>query len=418
MRTKPPNATGKTALMSLALVCALARVAFAQEAEPSSAEGSAPAVEATAQDADETGPADQQPAEDVTPQTSPVADETTEQQLPPPPEMTPGTTPVVDETAGQTPPTPPEVVDQPSGEPVSAEPPAQDAPEVSPPPAEAFPLASALSQEEEEGLEVESRLPASIEQAERFWQVLGLYELHFNLISDDYSANDWTSYYMLRGNYDITQNNQIGLRLDLDQRYIADPGESGLWFGDIRLYYTRFFTLPIPDFPIPARAIAYLTAPTSRVSQERSIITQPTATLRLIPSYGPFTLVADYTFRYTFARYAESSHGATPNNMMTTGFMFWLVYNSPLEWFWPSVLWQSTWSKNYSTRENDWQPWLEDYYFEGALNFTLPLPDGYPTAELSLAYAQGASVLEDGVYRLYFAKRDQSQIYFGLSLTY
>ena len=249
------------------------------------------------------------------------------------------------------------------------------------------------------------------------WRVQALYELHFNLISDEYSANDWLSFYMLKGDLNLTDADQISLRLDLEQRYIADLGENGLWFGDMRLYYSRSFGIPIRDFRIPAKASVYLTAPTSRASRERSYITQPTAALTVAPSWGPLTLVGNGYFRYSFAEYAQSSHRGDPNNMLTTGFWLQLFY-TPFDWFAPSVAWQSLWHLSYPTRENDAQPWQRTYYLELALNFSIPMPERSPSLDLSLAYGQGASVLEDGVYRLYFAKRDQSEIYLGLNLAY
>jgi len=268
----------------------------------------------------------------------------------------------------------------------------------------------------ETDIELDAAIPTA-DKKQRIVQVQGLYELHFNVISDDYSANDWLGFYMLKGNFNITKNNQLSLRLDMEQRFVADPGESGLWFGDIRLYYSRKFALPIPKFPIPGKVSFYLTAPTSRQSLRRSYITKPTVVLALAPSLGPVTLVANGYFRYNFVKYAESDERGSPNTMLMSGFMFQLIY-APLDWFAPSAAWVSTWSKPYRTRENEAQPWQETYYWEVALNFSIPMPEKAPSIDLSLAYAQGANVLEDGVYRLYFGKRDQSEIYFGLNMIY
>jgi hypothetical protein len=270
--------------------------------------------------------------------------------------------------------------------------------------------------EEVSEIELDAAIPTAVKKR-RFFQIQGLYELHFNVISDDYSANDWLSFWMLRANFDITKFDQLSLRMDLEQRYVADPGESGLWFGDIRVYYNRKFTIPIPGFPIPGKASVYLTAPTSRQSQRRSYITKPTAVLALAPSLGPVSLVAYGYLRYNFVKYAESDHRGTPNTMLTTGFMFQVIY-APLDWFAPSAAWVSTWSKPYRTREVEYQPWKENYYWEVALNFSLPMPEKAPSIDLTLAYAQGANVLEEGVYRLYFAKRDQSELYLGLNMIY
>ncbi len=265
-------------------------------------------------------------------------------------------------------------------------------------------------------IELDATIPTASKKA-RIFQIQGLYELHFNVISDDYSANDWLSFYMLKANFNVTKNNQLSLRLDMEQRFVADPGESGLWFGDIRLYYSRKFALPIPRFPIPGKLSFYLTAPTSRQSQKRSYITKPTVVFALAPSLGPVSLVANAYFRYNFVKYAESDHRGTPNTMLTTGFMFQLIY-APLDWFAPSAAWVSTWDKPYRTRENEVQPWKENYYWEVALNFSIPMPEKAPTLDVSLAYAQGANVLEDGVYRLYFGKRDQSELYLSLNMIY
>ncbi|MBW2261338.1 MAG: hypothetical protein JRG91_05125 [Deltaproteobacteria bacterium] len=265
-------------------------------------------------------------------------------------------------------------------------------------------------------IDLDATIPTAGKKAKLF-QIQGLYELHFNVISDDHSASDWLSFYMLKANLNVTKNNQLSLRLDMEQRYVADPGESGLWFGDIRLYYSRKFALPIPKFPIPGKLSFYLTAPTSRQSQKRSYITKPTVIFALAPSLGPVTLVANGYFRYNFVKYAESDHQGTPNTMLTTGFMFQLIY-APLDWFAPSAAWVSTWNKPYRTRENEVQPWKENYYWELALNFSIPMPEKAPSIDISLAYAQGANVLEDGVYRLYFGKRDQSEIYLGLNMIY
>jgi hypothetical protein len=46
------------------------------------------------------------------------------------------------------------------------------------------------------------------------------------------------------------------------------------------------------------------------------------------------------------------------------------------------------------------------------------MPDKYPGLDLSIAYDQGAPMLNGGTYRMYFYHRDQSELYFALNLTY
>ncbi len=254
-------------------------------------------------------------------------------------------------------------------------------------------------------------------KASKLYQIQANYELHFNLFSDQYGANDWYSWYMLRFDLNLTKFDQLSLRADLEQRYIADPGETGLWFGDMRLYYSRKFAIPIKSYKLPGKLSFYLTAPTSRQSQKRTYITRPTLSLTRAPSIGPVTLIANAYFRYSFVKYAESGGRSGANERIATGYMLQLIW-AATSWFAPSAAWQYIWSKAYETRENEFQAWQASYYWEVALNFSLPMPEKAPTIDVSLAYAQGSNVLDEGVYRMYFSKRDQSELYLGLSLAY
>ena len=251
----------------------------------------------------------------------------------------------------------------------------------------------------------------------KIYQIQAAYELHFNLFSDEYGPNDWLSYYMLRFDLNLTKFDQLSLRADLEQRYIADQGESGLWFGDLRLYYSRKFAIPIKGYQLPGKVSIYLTAPTSRQSQKRSYITRPTLSLTFAPSLGPLTLIVNGLFRYSFAKYAESGEKSSANERIATGYMLQLIW-AATSWFAPSATWQYIWSRKYESREGVGQPWQATYYWEVALNFSLPMPEKAPAIDVSLAYAQGSNVMDEGVYRLYFSKRDQSELYLGLGLSY
>jgi hypothetical protein len=268
-----------------------------------------------------------------------------------------------------------------------------------------------------EDVDISARIPTKA-GAPQFWHLLAIYELHFNLMSDAYSANDVYSWYMLQAKFDVTRRDQLGIRMELLQRFVADRDESGLFFGDIRFTYWRKFALPIPKFPIPGVASIYLTAPSSRESQARSYLTRPTVSLSLAPSWGPLTLIATGIYRYSFAKYAESAEGGTPNERQSAAIQAQLLYQ-PLPWFTPSFLWQSWWAESYPSRENTSQGWRgSSYYFEFALTFTVPMPARSPGLDLSLVYSQGAAMLTDGLYRFAFAKRDQAELYLGVNLSY
>jgi hypothetical protein len=271
--------------------------------------------------------------------------------------------------------------------------------------------------EEKPGIQLDAQVvttPAST----RFWQINGIIELHTNLVSDDYSANDAYMQYYLRGNFDVTKNNRLSLRMDLAQEFLADKGETGMWFGDMRFYYTRKFVLKTwKDYVIPGMVYFYLTAPTSRASIARSIITKPTVVLALAPSVGPVTFIGRGVLQYVFAKYAQSRE-SDPNPQFSAGYDLQMVISTPLDWLVFSGDWSYTWTKDYRSREGHQSMWFAEYYWEAAVTFVIPMPKKAPSFDITLAYAQGASVLEDGVYRTYFVKRDQSEMYLSLNLVY
>jgi hypothetical protein len=289
--------------------------------------------------------------------------------------------------------------------------------EGAPPAAAPGAAAPAAEAPRSDDVDISARIPTKSEAA-RAWHLLFIYELHFNLLSDQYSANDVYQWYLLQAKFDLSKHDQMGVRFDMLQRFLADRGENGLFPNDLRVYYWRKFSIPIPKFPVPGVASIYLTLPTSRESRARSYLTRPTATLSLAPSYGPLTLILTGIYRYSFAQYAESGEGSAPNERQSAGIQAQLMWQ-PVDWFSPSFLWQSWWAEPYPDREGHSQGWRgSSYYFEVALNFTMPMPKAGPGLDLSLAYAQGAPMLAGGVYRFAFAKREQSELYLGLNLAY
>lgn len=266
-------------------------------------------------------------------------------------------------------------------------------------------------------VQLDAQVPTSPGSA-RFFQLNAIVEFHSNLVSDDYSANDFYLHYYLKGNLNVTKNNRVSLRLDLAQQFIADEGETGLWFGDIRVYYTRKFKLMTwNDYIIPGMVYGYLTAPTSRKSIQRMIITKPTVVMALAPGIGPVTFIGRTYARYIFARYAQSKM-ADPNPQFSVGYDLQLLYQTPLDFLILSGAWSYTWTKDYRTREGDQQLWGAEYYWEVGATFLIPMPKKGPSLDISIAYAQGNNVMEGGVYRAYFVKRDQSEMYISLNLNY
>ncbi len=270
---------------------------------------------------------------------------------------------------------------------------------------------------EDTGVQIDAQIQTTPPPT-HFYQINGIIELHTNLVSDDYSANDVYLQYYLRGNFDVTKNNRLSVRLELVQEFVADPGETGLWFGDIRFYYTRKFKVPATsNYVIPAMIYGYLTAPTSRKSIQRSIVTKPTLVLALAPAVGPVTFIGRGYFQYVFAKYAASKN-EDPNPQLAAGYDLQIIYETPLKWLALSAGWSYTWNKKYRSREGEQQPWSAEYYFEIGPTFVVPMPKKAPSLDITVAYAQGANVLEDGVYRMYLAKRDQSELYFSLNINY
>jgi len=287
------------------------------------------------------------------------------------------------------------------------------------PAAEATPAPAAAEGEKTAvTLEAKAAPAAAAAGKKRFYKVTGIAEFYLNVVSDDYTWSDFYAVYYLRGDFDVTKNNRVSLRLDLTQKFVADEGESGLWFGDMRLSYTRSFLVKtaFKGYTFPAKLDFYVTLPTARASYQRGIVTKPALVGTMAPVFGPVTLTGRLFMTYVFARYAQSKMG-DPNPQFNIGYELAIAYQ-PLPWLVLSADWQYTWKKLYRSREGSSQLWNADYYWEVGPTFIPPLPKKGPALELSLLYSQGSRAIEDGVYRLYFVKRDQSQVYLSLNLNY
>ena len=249
------------------------------------------------------------------------------------------------------------------------------------------------------------------------FKLIGGYRLEFNLISDDYSGNDFGSSYSIGANSYLTDKDQINIRWGMYQRYVADPGEEGLWFNDVRLYYARKFSIPIPEFSVPGKVTLRVTAPTSRSSIGRGYVSAPSLSLGLAPGVGPVTLVTSGYFVYHIARYAEYGNGTRYNTLFTAGYSLGASY-SPLKWLGFSASARMSWREKYPTREGHWQDWEPGYGYSLGAGFAIPMPDEAPSLDIGLGFSQGADLLDGGVYKVYFAKREQSTVYLSIGLVY
>ena len=267
---------------------------------------------------------------------------------------------------------------------------------------------------------------------EKPWEVGAFWETHRLLRQDDLGGdapNKLFNFAYLYANWDVTQNNRIGLRFGAYQRLLADEGESGVRADDLVLAYTRRIPLPA-DFA--ARVVLSATAPTSFYSQKASLITAPRVAVGLNKKLG--RLSADLRVLGTgyITKYREME-GGNPNTKYSFGGALEVDYRFPyLEFLHLGAAVNSGWTWFYdvangadaktptvadATYPN--QPVQQSYGGEIFVRADLPELVGVKS-DLSIALAQGdptlgsTSVLHDGVGHVYAFWRHSSEVYFTL----
>ena len=150
--------------------------------------------------------------------------------------------------------------------------------------------------------------------SKKIWEVGISSEYHRLFIQNDLegaAANKNLMVYAASVEVDPTPKDRIRLRGFLYERFLADPGETGVRSDDLILSYTRYQPLP---YEMTLKPGAWLTAPTSFTSQKASLITAPRLYVALDKAFGKWVHVEPrVSGDFYWVRYGTVDQGATPN---------------------------------------------------------------------------------------------------------
>lgn len=268
---------------------------------------------------------------------------------------------------------------------------------------------------------------------EKPWEVGAEWETHRLVRQNDLqgqAADKVASFLGVYGQYDITENNRVGLRWGFSQRFIADANETGLRADDPAAFYTRF--VPLPG-RVLLRATAQITAPTSFYSRKAGLVTAPRVSVAADRRFGDFILSARVTGDVFVVRY-DSAEGGAPNPKWRLSAYVGGEYRMP---FLPELAvgadvtsqtlryYDIQAGGNAVTGDPQFsgQPTQQAYGGEVYVRYVLPQVIGI-RSDLLFAFAQGdpalgfTSYLHDGVGHVYPFFRESTEIYFSFSARY
>jgi hypothetical protein len=255
------------------------------------------------------------------------------------------------------------------------------------------------------------------------WSVWGIFETHWSVVRDNQAKNDFYHVLYLYGNYDLPKvrdywpTGRISLRMDFTRRYVADPDESGILSGDLRLYYSYPFSFKVKGQEFLGRGYFYWTFPTSKLAQKEGNIARPTILFQLMKELPKgFTLLLRPMIRFNWDKYAEAEGGA-PNRKWDLAYDISAIWTLP--WHKPlnlSLTWYQGGFNSYDSREGETQPWNQEYAWEASVGYSfLQKP---VNLEAYIAITSGRRAIEDGVWRFHFTDRDETEGYLSLRAIY
>ncbi len=283
-------------------------------------------------------------------------------------------------------------------------------------------------------------LVAKAGQTPKVWEVGATWETH-RLIRQNDVNNSSKNLNVLAGyaRYDITDKDRIRLNAYLNQRFIADSGETGYRFDDLVLQYRRRIPLP-EDFTI--FATGQLTAPTSFSSQKSGLITAPRVSLAVEKLFGEYvTTSARVSGTGYISKYRTAEGGNyNPKYGLSAGadvevampfhkpLSFGVGVGTGYSWYYepnstndpnPQVqAYGTTADTQFST-----QPITQSYFGEIFARYVLPNIVGVKS-DVTIAAANGdpslgsVSVLRDGVAHFNVAYRQTAEVYGTLAIRY
>jgi hypothetical protein len=201
---------------------------------------------------------------------------------------------------------------------------------------------------------------------------------------------------------------------------VADPDESGVLFGDLRLYYSRPFSFSIKGQEFMGRGYLYWTFPTSKVSQKEGNIARPTLLGTLVTEvpHGVSFIFRPFV-RFNWARYAEAE-GGMPNQKWMMGYDLWATWQLP----WHKrlglgLIGGQDWYNRYDARDGESQPWGFEWFWEAYVSYGVLTKPRWPLSlDFYLNIASGHRNIEDGVWRARFVDRRDTEMYFSIWAMY
>ena len=280
--------------------------------------------------------------------------------------------------------------------------------------------------------------PAGGPVTEKPWEIAAGWEGHRLIRQSDLegaAADKYLNYYFASFGWDFSKYDRVSVTGGVYQRFLADPGETGLRADDIAATYRRLVPLP-QDFTFSPSFT--LIAPTSFISFREGLITAPKVTAKLSKKFGEYvTAAASVSGTYYIQRYNTSRDGTFPNPLARVGGQIGaeveMPFHRPLSF---GILGSTYYGWYYNATSQmpsepgagqagvtpdttfSSQPITQAYGGEVHARYTFPDVMGFHT-DASLAYARDpGSTLHDGVTHLYLFYRLQSEVYASLSAHY
>jgi hypothetical protein len=274
----------------------------------------------------------------------------------------------------------------------------------------------------------------------KLWEVGGAWETHRLIRQNDVeNSNKNLNVLGTYARYDITDKDRIRLNAYLNQRFIADQGETGFRFDDLVLQYRR--TIPLPE-QFTLLAGGQVTAPTSFTSQKQGLVTAPRVTLTLEKLFGEYVTTSARLAGTGYIAKYRTAEGGSPNEKYALSAYadveVAMPFHKPLSfgadvgtgysWYYepnstndpnPQVQRLGTTADTQFTQ----QPILQTYYGEIYARYILPNIAG-AKSDLTIAAANGdpslgsVSVLRDGVSHFNIAFRQTAEVYGALAIRY
>lgn len=292
-------------------------------------------------------------------------------------------------------------------------------------------------------LEIPAAAAAEIVVAEKKqWEAGISLETHRLFIQNDLEGaanNKLMNFLYAYAGYHLTKHDTVEVRGYFYERFLADPGETGLRNDDIALYYKHLFPrIPFSGGELEARITGALSIPGSFSTKLMGPYTAPRLGTAADWKSGPWTLGAVGYGEAYIVKYREMA-GGNPNPKWHIGGILEAEYALaplPLTLGISGVIHRTWYYEVGSPPPSAYafpgavadpqfasQPMQGSYGYQTYVRWELPKVSGFE-GDLTLAYGMGdptlgyTASLHDGVSRQYLFWRTSSQLYAAFSVKY